>query len=102
FFGKIYIGTERNRLLTLTGNSLEASNLRIPDSSTISFITHLDTRYIIGTTAGKIYRCGEDLRMQEIMLEDESYAQASVIMDAQWVNPDLVVLSTLRGGVLIV
>src|SRR5438309_826664 len=72
------------------------------ENSEIIFSAQFDKTYLVGTTENKIYFCSPNLKLRAVTLEDQTYASASVITSACWINKQLVVLATLRGGVMFV
>lgn len=99
-FGSVYISTESNGIFKSDHNDLVKSKLPLPDSTTLIFSTHLDNNYLLGTSDNRVFSCKENLAVKELQLEDAAYANASVVINATWVNHELVALGTLRGGVI--
>jgi hypothetical protein len=71
-------------------------------SDEILFITPGDNHYLIGLNDSRIFLYGNDRVPKQINLQDIKYAQASVIVGGKWLNPQLFVLATLRGGMIFV
>jgi hypothetical protein len=101
-FGKVYVSTEQQGLFEVAGEKINPSRLAIGDSATVIFAVKFNDRYILGTDDNKIYLYREKQRIREINLQDAGYANASVIMNATWVNDRLIAIGTLRGGVMFV
>jgi hypothetical protein len=101
-FGSIYIRSEKEGLLKLENNTLATSSLGFSEEVEIVFATRLENNYLIGLTDSKVYLLGNDLKPKEVILSDAQYAQANVIVSGKWLNPQLFVLGTLRGGMIFV
>ncbi len=100
-FGKIYLSTEEG-IFKVDGNKLVPSLLGFSAQDEILFATTYQNIALIGLANGKIFICRENLTPQEVHLEDQSYADASVVVSGSWVNRELCVLGTLRGGMIFV
>lgn len=102
-FGAMYISTEARGLFKVSeNNQLVKSKLALPDSTQITFAAKSDKRYLVGTADNRLFLYSENRKLTELQLKDAAYANASVIINATWVNNDLVALGTLRGGVMFV
>jgi hypothetical protein len=101
-FGSVYINTQRGGIFKVGDDKLLRSSLDIPAGAEVTFSSGLNNFYILGLSNNKILLTGEDLRMKELSLEDQAYADASVVVNGSWVNRDLFVLGTLRGGMIFV
>jgi ligand-binding sensor domain-containing protein len=100
-FGKIYLNAEQG-IFKVDGNKLVPSLLGFSTDDEILFATTYQNTALIGLANGKIFICRENLIPHEVHLEDQTYADASVIVSACWVNRDLFVVGTLRGGMIFV
>ena len=100
-FGKIYLNAEQG-IFKVDGNKLVPSLLGFSTEDEILFATTYQNTALIGLANGKIFICGENLIPHEIHLEDQTYADASVVVSGCWVNRDLFVVGTLRGGMIFV
>ncbi|MEO7987910.1 MAG: triple tyrosine motif-containing protein [Chryseolinea sp.] len=101
-FGSVYVNMQNSGVQKIEKNKLVPSNLRFAPDDEIIFSCGLQNYYLIGLANNKVYLCGEDLKPREIKLEDQAYADASVVVSGTWVNRDLFVLGTLRGGMLFI
>jgi len=101
-FGSVYVSTEEMGLVKPEGGQLVKSKLPLPDSAALIFSTRLENNYLIGTSDNRVFLCKEKLKVRELQLEDATYANASVIINATWINNELVALGTLRGGVIFI
>ncbi len=101
-FGVVYINTQNAGIQKIQNNKLVPSTLGFGEDDEIIFSCGLQNYYLIGLANNKIYLCGENLKPREIILEDQAYADASVIVSGTWVNRDLFALGTLRGGMLFI
>lgn len=99
-FGAVYVNTSQQGIFKVEKNSLTHSKLGI--STEVIFFSRIDNAYVLGTSDNKIFVCNEDLQPREIQLEDQAYANASVIISGSWMNRQLLALGTLRGGVIFI
>lgn len=100
-FGILFVNTE-NGIYKIQNNQLVPSALALPAGVPVSFSTHFGNTYLIGLADNRVFLCGENLRPRVLKLEDEAYANASVIVSGRWVNQDMFALGTLRGGLIFV
>ncbi len=101
-FGSVYVNTENAGIQKIENNKLVASSLGFEQGDEVIFSCRLGNYYLIGLANNKVYRCGANLQPYEIKLEDQAYVDASVVVSGTWVNRDLFVLGTLRGGMVFV
>jgi ligand-binding sensor domain-containing protein len=102
-FGAMYISTEARGLFKIgKNNQLIKSKLAIADSTQLIFAAKSEKNYLIGTADNRLFLYSDNMKLSELQLKDAAYANASVIINATWVNSDLVALGTLRGGVMFV
>jgi hypothetical protein len=101
-FGSIYLTSEQEGLHKIEGNSLVRSSLGFSEGDEILFVTPGDSNYLIGLNDSRIFLYGTDHTPKEINLTDAQYAQANVVVEGKWLNQQLLVLATLRGGMIFV
>lgn len=101
-FGSVYLNTQHGGIFKIENDKLFQSALGFSDQDEILFATPYEDKCLIGLTNNKVFTCGKGLKPEEILLEDQQYIDASVIVSAKWVNRDLFVLGTLRGGMIFV
>lgn len=101
-FGSIHISTEENGIFGVKNGQWIKSNLPMPDSTSLIFASEFENNYLLGTSDNRVFVYRENKRLRELQLEDASYAHASVILNATWVNQELVALGTLRGGIIFI
>lgn len=99
-YGKLYVSTQYDELFTLDQNKLIKSKIIVPGGSEVVFTSPLENNYLIGTADNRVFFCSSNLKLHEIVLEDQKYVMASVIVSGSWINKQLVALGTLRGGVV--
>jgi len=100
-FGAVYTNTEKG-IFKIEGDKLIRPSFLLEETDEVIFSCGYQNKYILGLASGKIYRCSKDLQLTELSLEDQVYADASVIISGSWVNVDLFVLGTLRGGMIFI
>jgi hypothetical protein len=96
-FDVIYANTE-NGILKIEGGKLVTADLDL--AAEVVFYSRIDDDYVIGTADNKIYTCSKNLEFKPIVFQDQTYVDASVIISGSWLNRQLLVLGTLRGGVI--
>jgi len=101
-FGKVYINTQHAGIYKVEGDKLVNASLGLPAGSEVTFCSGYNNSYILGLATNKVILIGENLHPREIKLQDQAYADASVVVNGSWVNRDLFVLGTLRGGMIFV
>lgn len=99
-FGKLYVQTERNTTFRVENNKLVHVNLNF--SGNVLFHSRVADRYVLGTSDNRIYICGKDLAVKQVVINDQPYADTHVVVGGTWVNEALLALGTLRGGVMLV
>ena len=99
-FGVVYVQTERNTIFKLENDKLVYVNLNF--SGNVLFHSRLDDTYLIGTSDNRVYFIGRDLLVKQLVIEDQPYADANVIITATWVSKNLLAIGTLRGGVMLI
>lgn len=99
-FGTLYVQTERNTTFRVENNKLVYVNLNF--SGNILFHSRIDDTYLLGTSDNRVYTCGKDLAVKQVTINDQPYADTHVVVGGTWVNPNLLALGTLRGGVMFV
>ena len=92
-YGSLYLTSEQEALLKVEGNNLVRTSLGFSVSDEILFVTPGDNHYLIGLNGSRIFLYGNDRVPKQINLQDIKYAQASVIVEGKWLNPQLFVSS---------
>ncbi len=100
-FGMLFVNTEHG-VFKIQNDKLVPFTLALPPGAQVSFSSHFENLYLLGLSDNRIYLCGENLKPRQLKLEDEAYANASVVVSARWVNQDMFALGTLRGGLMFV
>lgn len=100
--GSLYISTEEGGIFKFEKDQFVKSKLSLPDSTALIFSAKIEDKYLLGTSDNRVFIYTENKRLREIQLEDSSYANASVILNATWINTELVALGTLRGGIIFI
>jgi hypothetical protein len=101
-FGTPYLNTDRAGVVKIENGKFVQTSLDIASGTNVIFSSGSDRHYLLGLSDNKVYLCSENMRMIPVKLEDSTYVDASVIISGSWVNRDLVVLGTLRGGMVFV
>jgi hypothetical protein len=98
-FGAPFVYTDYG-VFKIQDNTLSRSKLSFDEE--VIFASRIDDTYVIGTSGNKLYSCTEDLVAKPIVLKDQAYVDANVIVNGAWLNRQLLALGTLRGGVIFV
>jgi hypothetical protein len=99
-YGEAYVTTESGNIFKLDNNNLTQTAFSLPEGVDILTTAKLNDDYVILASNNRIYACDQSLALKEIVLQDQPYADASVIVNVAWVNSQLIALGTLRGGVI--
>lgn len=99
-YHEAYVTTESGNIFKLDNNNLTQTNLSLPEGIDVVTTATLNDDYVILTSNNRLYACTQSLALKEVVLEDQAYADASVIVNIAWVNSQLIALGTLRGGVI--
>lgn len=97
----IYVTTSSNRLYQVGKTKLVLSTL-IDSKAQIIFVAAFNERYLIGTSNSEVLLFQKSKPLKKVRLQDQEYLKESVILSGSWVNEDLIVLGTLRGGLVFV
>lgn len=103
-FGLPYVGTNAAGNYRIDQGKITPSSFNLPGKAEINFATRFENHYLIGST-DHLYLCSENLTVREVVIQNEDdreYINASVVIDAAWVNRHLVALATLRGGIIFI
>jgi hypothetical protein len=101
-YGHVYVNSDRGGTFRIDGNVLAKAKIDSFENSEITFSSQYEKSYLVGTRDNRIYLCSSNLKLHSINLEDQAYVSAGVVIGASWINPQLIVLGTLRGGVIFV
>jgi len=101
-FGEPYVTTEGGGVFKISNAKLEQTDLHLPAGVEVFSSSHLDENYLILASNSRVYHCDSNLNLQEIAMQDQAYADASVVVNMTWVNAHLIALGTLRGGLLFI
>jgi hypothetical protein len=98
----LYVTTINGRMFTLNNGKLVAVNLALPPDDPMIFSLAAGKTFIIGTESGKIYSLDNANQITSLALADAAYIEQHVLLNAAWVDKNLLALGTLRGGVVFV
>ncbi|MDH4058391.1 MAG: hypothetical protein OEU76_06480, partial [Cyclobacteriaceae bacterium] len=101
-FNKVFVSTEQNGLFELDGTEIKATSIGVDNTAALILSQRYDDKYLLGTDDNQLFLCSSNFEIKRIQLQDSSYAQASVIVNATWINQNLVAVGTLRGGVIFI
>lgn len=101
-FEKPYVSTESRGIFEIESQKIAPTNFELEDSASVIFSMPYENRYLIGTDDNRLYLGTPNKELQRIILQDSIYANASVIVNATWVNENLIAIGTLRGGVIFI
>jgi WD40 repeat protein len=96
---EIFVSTENGGLFQILDGSLSEASLET-EAGDASIVARNGDRYLIvdGRNRVSVYDWSGNHHLE---LEDQQYAEASVIIAACWVDKDLIALGTLRGGLIL-
>lgn len=99
-YQQAYVTTESGNIFKLDNNNLTQATLSLPEGVDVLTTATLNDDYVILASNNRLYACTQSLALKEVVLQDQQYADASVIVNVAWVNSQLIALGTLRGGVI--
>ncbi len=100
--GHVYVTTSNNAIYKIENGRLMPTSFSFSLNTQVLFTAQGKTSYLAGTSNNKVYVVGKNLSARELKLEDQEYINKSVIVNGQWVNDELFVIGTLRGGMIFV
>ena len=100
--GSIILNTARNGIYKLSEGKLIKPVNPAPNTSSLVFATSFKDQALIGTVDNEIFLSQDKKPFRKVVLEDQQYLNDGAITSGTWVNDDLVVLGTLRGGLIFV
>lgn len=100
-FGNAFVSSEDRGIFTLGKNSLIPAKL-FQDQTSLVFAERQQNVYLLGTSESRLFLLQDDMRLKEVKVADSTYLSTSVMINAAWVNSDLVALGTLRGGIVFI
>jgi hypothetical protein len=101
-FGNPYLNTETAGIVKIENGKFVQTSFNIASGTNVVFSSGSEHRHLIGMSDNKVYLCNEKMQMSKLKLEDSTYVDASVVVNGSWVNRDLIVLGTLRGGMIFI
>jgi hypothetical protein len=101
-YGNVYVNSENAGTFRIDKNILTKAKIDTFENAEIIFSTQYENAYLVGTRDNRIYICAQNLKLHQIVLEDQAYVNAGVIIGGNWINKQLIVLGTLRGGVIFI
>lgn len=100
--GQAYVFTSTNSVYKVDGGKLVKTTLNFPPDEQVLFAASGKAGQLVGLSNNRLYLISKNLRTREITLEDQDYIDKSVVINGQWVSDDLVVVGTLRGGMIFI
>ncbi len=97
--GKVYVSTDRSQVFEFQNNNLRVASFN-EDGLEIIFSSKFENQYLLGTLDNRLFISTRPGVLTPINVADETYMNASVVIDGAWLHPNLIALATLRGGVI--
>ena len=100
--GAIYAQTE-SKIFVVNDQELEETNLKLPDDAQVQFVAKHPNReeYLFGSTFNQLYLL-RDSKFSPMKVSDEISAMDYFAYDGSWISDDLLAISTLEAGCVIV
>lgn len=99
--GAVYVTTTDGKLLWIDGDEAKPTASASAYSDLV-FSAAFKGRYIFGVANNEIYLQEDGKRPRKLILDDQEYLNRSVVVQGTWVSNDLIVLGTLRGGLVFI
>jgi hypothetical protein len=97
-----YLNTSKNLIYKISNAGLVKPTIPFIEAGQIVFSSSFKSKQLIGIANNEIYLIDKNRLPKRILLEDQQYLNESVVISGSWVNDDLIVLGTLRGGLLFI
>jgi hypothetical protein len=101
-FGTAYLNTTRSGIVKIENSKLVQSPLGLGKTDEVIFSSASSNQYLLGLSDNRVFVYRENMALSEVIMQDSAYIDASVIVSGSWVNSDLFVLGTLRGGMIFI
>lgn len=102
-YGTLYVSTEQEGVFKLDKQELRHTSFNVQENLEIVFASRSENNiYLLGTSDNRLFLCSQGLTLHEIVLPDNQYINASVIINGSWISDQLIALGTLRGGVVFI
>jgi len=101
-FGSVFISTSKSGIYRIQEDKLIRSELAFPEGEDVLFSSGNKDYHLMGFTNNKLYVISKNFRIRELVTEDADYINKSVLVNGHWVNDNLIVIGTLRGGMVFV
>lgn len=100
--GGLYVTCTESGLQKIDGNKLIPASLNLPET-TMGFRVSDKGDLVAYTSEGGYYLIGKDTsEITEILIKDDGYLEQNTAVELQWVNSNLIAISTISGGVVFV
>ncbi|MBL7863372.1 MAG: hypothetical protein JNK10_00750 [Cyclobacteriaceae bacterium] len=99
---RILVDTENLGVMTLVNDRLQDPDILKGKHIVFSEPSHDAKSFFLGTDDNRYFVQREGAALQEHHPKDIDYLNANVVVNAAWVNDNMVALGTLRGGVVFV
>ncbi len=97
----IVAGTSRNGIYTIAEGKLSGRPVNSV-SSQIVFASRFKDQTLLGTANNEILIAQQGKSFKKVTVQDQQFLNDGVITSGSWVSDDLVVLGTLRGGLIFI
>jgi hypothetical protein len=101
-YGTVFIDTEQKGLFKLVNGAMVKTSLGLAEDLTLIQASKYENQYLLVTDNNRLFVCAPGFAITEIDIQDSEYVDASVIVNADWVNRELIAVGTLRGGVVFI
>lgn len=97
-----YVSSSETQTLSIENNRLVPVTFAPLRQAAVLFAETWGNLTLMGTDQGRLFILESGKYLKAVKLADSAYAQASVVVSARWITPDLAALGTLRGGVIFI
>lgn len=99
-FNSIFIQTDQKGLFKLDNGKITPATIGLEQEQSLTLAVKYESQYLLATDDNRLYLYTSDFKLSEINIQDSAYVDASVVVSAAWVNHELIVVGTLRGGLV--
>ena len=100
--GSAYVTTSKSGTFKIAELELEKAASSIPSESPIVFSASMEDMQLFGLANNRIYISERGRPFRQLKVDDQEYINQSFIVNGAWVNSQMIVLGTLRGGLIFI
>ncbi|VAW28180.1 hypothetical protein MNBD_BACTEROID06-1494 [hydrothermal vent metagenome] len=99
--GTLYVASVESGVQSLTDGKLMPAKVKLPQNTKRAIHSKKGDQLIISDNTYFIKKAGE-VNYEELIIKDDGYLQQNTPADVNWVNSNLLAISTISGGVVFI